>query len=54
MLVNKFEFKTYIHESCLYYKTDKENNLMLIVQQVDDLLCYHKNLDECDKMTKVI
>ena len=55
MLTNdKFGFKTCTHEPCLYYKTDKDNNLMLIVKQVDDLLCCHKNPDECDKMAKKI
>ena len=29
---NKFGFKTCTHEPCLYYKTDKANNLMLIVR----------------------
>ena len=51
---NKFGFKTCTHEPCLYYKTDKDNNLMLIVQQVYDLLCCHQNPDECDKMAKKI
>ena len=31
MLVKKSKFKTCTHEPCLYYKTDKDNNLMLIV-----------------------
>ena len=34
----KFEFQTCAHEPCLYNKTDKDNNLMVIVQQVDDYL----------------
>ena len=54
MLVDKFEFKTCNHEPCLYYKTDKDNNLMLIVRQVDDVLICSKNADECDKMASAL
>ena len=30
MLVDEFGFKTCTHKSCLYYKTDDDNNLILI------------------------
>ena len=50
MLVDEFDFQTCIHEPCLYYKTDEDNNLMLIVRQVDDILLCHKSTEECDKM----
>merc|ERR1711884_778153 len=45
---------TYTHEPCLYYKTDKDNNLMLIVRQVDDILVCHKSAKECDKMANAL
>ena len=47
---DKFGFKTCTHE----YKTDKTNNLMFIVRQVDDLLVCHVDPKECDKMAKTI
>ena len=50
----KFGFKTCTHEPCLYYKIDKNNNLMLIVHQVDDLLCCHVDPNGCDEMAKMI
>ena len=54
MLVEDFKFKACIHESCLYYKMDEENNLTLIVQVVDDLIISHKDPDECDQLANQI
>ena len=54
MLVDEFDFQTCTHEPCLYYKTDKANNLMLIVRQVDDILVCSKSAEECDKMASAL
>ena len=54
MLVDEFEFQTWTHESCLYYKRDDNNNIILITRQVDDLKVSAKDSKTCDKLAEAI
>jgi len=54
MLVEEFDFETCTHESCLYYKRDEDNNLILITRQVDDLKVSAKDSKTCDKIAEAI
>ena len=49
ILIKDFKFKACIHQSCLYYKMDDDNNLSLIVQVVDDLVICNKDIKVCDQ-----
>jgi hypothetical protein len=39
-----------VHEPCLYYKRDKDDNITLILRQVDDFLVANKDSKECDRI----
>ena len=54
MLVDEFDFQTCTHESCLYYKRDDDNNLILITHQVDDLKVSAKDSQTCDDIAEAI
>lgn len=54
MLIDKFGFKTYMHENCMYYKTDQDNNLTLIARQVDNLKVPNKEPAECNQLAETI
>ena len=54
ILINDFEFKSCTHESCLYYKMEKDNNLTLIVRVVDDLIICHKDIAEYDQLANEV
>ena len=54
MLINELGFKATVHEPCLYYKRDEDNNITLILRQVDNFLVTNKSSDECNKIGKQI
>ena len=54
MLIQELGFKATVHEPCLYYKQDDNNDITLILRQVDDFLVSHKSSKECDRIGKQI
>ena len=50
MITEELGFKSTVHEPCLYYKRDKDDNLTLILRQVDDFLVANKDSKECDRI----
>ena len=54
MLTHELGFKSTVHEPCLYYKRDSNDNVTLILRQVDDFLVANKSSKECDEIGKRI
>ena len=54
MLINELGFKATVHEPCLYYKRDADDNITLILRQVDDFLVSNKDSKECDRIGAMI
>ena len=54
MLINELGFKATVHEPCLYYKRDANNNITLILRQVDDFLVLNKSSIECNRIGQMI
>ena len=54
MLTEEMGFKNCIHEPCLYYKFDDNDDVTLILRQVDDFLVANKDAEECDKLGDLI
>ena len=52
MITEELGFTATVHEPCLYYKRDEDDNLTLILQQVDNFLVENKDLKECDRIGK--
>jgi hypothetical protein len=50
MITEELGFTATVHEPCLYYKRDENNNLTLILRQVDDFLVANKDSTECDRI----
>jgi hypothetical protein len=54
MITEELGFQSTVHEPCLYYKRDKDDNLTLILRQVDDFLVAYKDSKECDGIGELI
>jgi hypothetical protein len=54
MITKELGFHSMVHEPCLYYKRDKDDNLTLILRQVDDFLVANKDSKECDRIGELI
>jgi hypothetical protein len=54
MITEELEFQLAVHEPCLYYKRDKDDNLTLILRQVDDFLVANKDSKESDRIGELI
>ena len=54
MIIDELGFTATVHEPCLYYKRDEDDNLTLILRQVDDFLVANKDSTECDRIGKQI
>jgi hypothetical protein len=54
MITEELGFQSTVHEPCLYYKQDKDDNLTLILRQVDDFLVANKDTKECDRIGELI
>ena len=54
MLIQELGVKATVHEPCLYYKRDDNNNITLILRQVDDFLVSNKSSAEYDRIGKQI
>jgi hypothetical protein len=54
MITEELGFQSTVHEPCLYYKRDKDDNLTLILRQVDDFLVANKDSKECDRIGELI
>jgi hypothetical protein len=54
MITEELGSQSAVHEPCLYYKRDKDDNLVLILRQVDDFLVANKDSKECDRIGELI
>jgi hypothetical protein len=54
MITEELGFQSTVHEPCLYYRRDKDDNLTLILRQVDDFLVANKDSKECDRIGELI
>jgi hypothetical protein len=54
MITEELGFTSTVHEPCLYYKRDDDDNLTLILRQVDDFLVANKDSKECDRIGALI
>ena len=54
MLIEELGFIATVHEPCLYYKRDANNNITLILRQVDDFLVANESNIECDWIGQMI
>jgi hypothetical protein len=54
MITEELVFQSTVHEPCLYYKRDKDDNLTLILRQVDDFQVANKDSKECDRIGELI
>jgi hypothetical protein len=54
VITEELGFQSTVHEPCLYYKQDKDDNLTLILRQVGDFLVANKDSKECDRIGELI
>jgi NH3-dependent NAD+ synthetase len=54
MIMEELGFTSAVHDPCLYYKHDDDDNLTLIHQQVDDFLVANKDSKECNRIGALI
>jgi hypothetical protein len=54
MIMEELGFTSAVHDPCLCYKQDDDDNLTLIHQQVDDFLVANKDSKECNRIGALI
>ena len=53
MFIEEIHCQSYVHESYLYYKVDKKDDVILILWQFDKFLVANKDPEECDWIRKL-